>query len=159
MKTLTGEKSNKCNSWGFASSYASDLKRHLKIHSGGKPNNCNQCKYAFSQASNLTTHLITHSGENPHNCIRCEYAFSQPGSLRTHLKTHRGEKLHTCNWCEFVLYCIEEGGGVQLRHCASLLSLSSNAGWVSCSEEVAIASAHYNLIQRPNQLVTAERLS
>ena len=38
----------------------------------------------------------------------------------------------------------EEEEGVQLGHCASLLALSSTAGWVSCNEEVAIASAHYN---------------
>ena len=38
-------KSNKCNQCAYASSQASHLKRHLKMHSGEKSNKCNQCEY------------------------------------------------------------------------------------------------------------------
>ena len=48
-------KSNKCN---YASSYAGDLRRHLKTHSGEKPNKCNQCDYASSQAISVITHPL-----------------------------------------------------------------------------------------------------
>ena len=48
-----GEKSNKCNQCDFASSSASSLRNHLKIHSGEKSNKCTQCDYASTQAGNL----------------------------------------------------------------------------------------------------------
>ena len=59
------EKSNKCNQCDYASSYASALRAHLKLHSGEKLNKCNQCDYASSYASALKTHLKIHSGEKP----------------------------------------------------------------------------------------------
>ena len=40
---LSGEKSNKCNQCDYASSWAGNLRTHLKMHSGEKPNKCNQC--------------------------------------------------------------------------------------------------------------------
>ena len=40
---------------------------------------------------------------------------------------------------------------MKLGHCASLLALSSTADWVSCNEEVAVAWAQNNLIQRSTQ--------
>ena len=64
-ETTSREKTNKCNQCGYASSYAGNLRTHLKTHTGEKPNKCNQCDYASSYASALRTHLKTHSGENP----------------------------------------------------------------------------------------------
>ena len=54
--------SNKCDQCDYASSYASVLKTHLKMHSGEKPNKCHQCDYLPSHAGNLRTHLKMHSG-------------------------------------------------------------------------------------------------
>ena len=36
-------KSKKCNQCEYASSWAGDLRKHLKTHSGEKSNKCNQC--------------------------------------------------------------------------------------------------------------------
>ena len=58
-----GEKSNKCKQCDFVSSWSSNLRTHMKIHSGKKLNKCNQCEYASSQAGDLRTHLKTHRGE------------------------------------------------------------------------------------------------
>ena len=80
-------KSNKCNQCAFASSYAGNLRQHLKTHSGEKSNKCNQCDYASSRAGHLRTHLKIHSGEKSHKCNRCNYASSRASHLRTHLKT------------------------------------------------------------------------
>ena len=62
-ETNNGEKSNKCNQCAFASSQASDLRRHLKTHTGEKTNKCNQCDFASYQASDLRRHLKAHTGE------------------------------------------------------------------------------------------------
>ena len=59
---------------------------------GEKLNKCNHCDFSSSWAANLRTHLKTHSGEKPPKCNQCDYASSQSGDLRTHLKTHNGEK-------------------------------------------------------------------
>ena len=67
LKTLSGEKPNKCNQCDFASSQAGNLRRHLKTHSGEKSNKCNQCGYASSQAGNLRTHLKTQVSKSQTN--------------------------------------------------------------------------------------------
>ena len=92
MKTHSGEKSNKCNQCDYASSQASNLRRHLKTHSEEKPNKCNECELAFSQEGHLRTHLNTHSREKSNKCNQCNFASSQASNLRTHLKTHRNRK-------------------------------------------------------------------
>ena len=85
---ISGERSNKCNRCDFASSDASDLRKHLKMHSGEKSNKCNQCDFASSQAGNLKRHLKTHTGEKPYKCIQCDFASSWTRSLKTHMKKH-----------------------------------------------------------------------
>ena len=64
---------------------------------GEKLNKCNHCDFSSSWAANLRTHLKTHSGEKPPKCNQCDYASSQSGDLRTHLKTHNGEKSNKWN--------------------------------------------------------------
>ena len=81
-------KSNKCNQCNFVSSYAGNLKKHLKTHSGEKSNKCNQCDFASSEAGNLRRHLKTHSGDKSNKCNQRDYATIYASDLRRHLKTH-----------------------------------------------------------------------
>ena len=67
------EEPNKCIECDFAFLQASDLRRHLKIHSGEKSNKCNQCDFAFSRVSDLRRHWKTHSGEMSFKCNQCYY--------------------------------------------------------------------------------------
>ena len=86
--------SKKCSQCEYASSVASNLRKHLKMHSGEKSNTCNECDFASSQAGHLRTHLKTHSGEKLNKCNQCDFASSRAGNLRKHLITHRGGKLY-----------------------------------------------------------------
>ena len=79
-------KSHKCNHCNYASSHASTLRTHLKIHSGEKSNKCNQCDYTSSRADVLRTHLKRHRGEKSNKGNQCDFAFSYASALRTHLK-------------------------------------------------------------------------
>ena len=49
---------------------------------------CNQCEYTSSWASNLRAHLKTHSGERSNKCNQCNYASSEAGDLRKQLNVH-----------------------------------------------------------------------
>ena len=67
-----------------------------KNSSIAKANKCYQCDFASSYAWNLRTHLKTHSGEKSNKCNQCDYVSSEAGDLRTHLKTHSGEMSKKC---------------------------------------------------------------
>ena len=79
FKNMSGEKSNKCSQCDFASSYASSLSIHLKMHSGEKSNKFNLCDYASSWAGDLKKHMKMHSGEKTNKCNQCDYASSWAG--------------------------------------------------------------------------------
>ena len=96
----SGEKSNKCNQYGYTSSQASNLRTHMKMHSGEKSHKWDQCDYVSAYASVLRTHLKTHGGEKSHKCNQCDYAASYASILRTDLKMHCGEKSNKCNQCD-----------------------------------------------------------
>ena len=83
------EKSNKCSLCDYASSCASALRTHLKMHSGVKSSKCNQCDYASSHASDLRRHLKTHNGDKSNKCNQCDFASAWASALGTHLKTHQ----------------------------------------------------------------------
>ena len=69
---------------------------HLKTHSGWwqLDADCSWCIYAFSEASDLRRHLKMHTGEKSNKCNLCDYACSQHGNFRNHLK-HTAEKSQT----------------------------------------------------------------
>ena len=64
------KKSNKCNQFGeslnqcdSASSHASNLRTHSKIHTGKKSNKCNKCNYASSEKGDLKKHFKIYNGK------------------------------------------------------------------------------------------------
>ena len=77
VKEHSGEKSNKCNQCGYASSYIGALKTHLKTHSVERSSKCNQCTFASFHASSLRVHLKMHSGEKPNKCNQCTMGRAQ----------------------------------------------------------------------------------
>ena len=85
--TKTGTMPNKCNQCDYASSWAGNLRTHLKKHGGEKSNKCSQCDFASPYTSALKTHLKVHSGEKSNKCNQCDFASSNTSALRTHLKT------------------------------------------------------------------------
>ena len=93
--------SKKCSQCEYASSVASNLRKHLKMHSGEKSNKCNLCDYASSRTDVLKAHLKIHSGEKSNKCSLCDYASSRTDVLRTHLKRHSGEKSNKCSQWDY----------------------------------------------------------
>ena len=100
-KKQSKEKPHKYTQCNFASSYASQLRVHIKTHSLQKPNKCEWCDYSTTTSSNLTRHLLTHSGEKPHHCKECGSSFSQAETLKVHRRTHSGEKTYKCTKCDY----------------------------------------------------------
>ena len=100
----SGEKSNKCSQCGFASSWKSSLKIHLKMHNEETSNKCNQCDYASSTVSNFRRHLKTHSGEKLCKCNQCYYACFRADVLAIHMKRHSGDKTNKCKQCGFAFF-------------------------------------------------------
>ena len=57
-----------------------------------KCNKCNQCNFSSTWPTNLRTHLKMHSGENLKRCKQCKqchYTCSDPSALRRPLKTEK----------------------------------------------------------------------
>ena len=88
------EKSKKCNQCGFASSYVSNFKAHMKMHSGEKSNKCSQCDFVSFHAGNLRKRVVTHGG-------------GKSGNLRTHLKRteKKGKKMQPVQLCLLESMC------------------------------------------------------
>lgn len=67
---------------------ASNLKRHLMIHTNEKPFNCGYCSKSFNQKQALIIHERIHSKETPIHCLKCPKKFSDPSSFKKHQQSH-----------------------------------------------------------------------
>ena len=71
-----------------SSSYPSQLKIHMALHTGEMPYPCNECGKAFKQERDPTSHMRTHTKEQLFQCKLCNKRFSQSSNLKRHTRTH-----------------------------------------------------------------------
>ncbi len=65
----------------------------MKIHTGEKPHECGK---TFSWASNLYKHLKVHSKVKPHSSSLCGKSFLEIWNLKLHQKIHTSVREYIC---------------------------------------------------------------
>lgn len=108
---------HKCSVCGKLCQTASDLIRHLCIHTAEKPFRCDICGKLSQTASNLIRHIRIHTGEKPFKCNVCGMSFSVTSTLKTHYRLHTGEKPFSCSICR-QSYASQAARNSHFRTCA-----------------------------------------
>ena len=79
------KKRSACHICDRTFAYASDLRKHLRIHSGWRPYRCNICDRQFTQSHNLKRHILIHTGEKPYECRLCHQQFTLLSNTKRHI--------------------------------------------------------------------------
>ncbi|XP_035233348.1 zinc finger protein 845-like [Stegodyphus dumicola] len=129
-----------CEYCNYTSSYSSNFKRHMQIHSGERPFNCTLCSYTSSLRCNFKRHMFLNTGERPFKCNACNRAFMLKENLRSHLSVHSNVKPYACKICSrsFRLKCqlkYHSVGGVD-THYSSFKSLDPSSFVYKMSERM-----------------------
>ncbi|XP_067321175.1 zinc finger protein 62 homolog [Anolis sagrei] len=94
LRSPNGKKeAHTCSKCKKSFEWASQLRRHLCVHSGNMPFQCPDCEECFTLKSSLESHRMkAHTGNKPHACSECGKSFDYPSQLKKHQKTHAREK-------------------------------------------------------------------
>lgn len=86
-KKSTRPKINKCTHEGCDKAFAkaSDLVRHIRVHTGERPFICEICNAGFNQRYRLTTHMRVHTREKPFACSYCGKRFARGDAVQSHI--------------------------------------------------------------------------
>merc|ERR1739838_893977 len=80
-----------CSECGKKFSSATDLKKHLIMHTGIKDNVCRICQAKYAHLYGLYKHFeVTHAGQLPFQCKQCNFF---AGNVKT-LKNHENSLVH-----------------------------------------------------------------
>lgn len=74
----------KCHLCPYTSCSASDVRKHVRIHTGERPFKCSLCSYASTQRQNARIHMVKHSVERPFLCRICGTAYKRKQDLQRH---------------------------------------------------------------------------
>lgn len=81
---------------------ATQLKRHLLVHTGDKLYKCSKCRFVGNKRHYLRQHLLKmHVNRDDMKCDLCDTDFESEGEIRKHMMIHLGRKVLTCKTCNY----------------------------------------------------------
>jgi len=122
-----------------------DLLRHMLEHSDGeKQHICGYCSKAWTKASDLAKHIRVHTGEKPYKCDICHKEFADVSFFKKHKRKHENSPSYTCDICSKRFQLLENLEKHQERHNGLALSISCSMCSKVFYDELLL-QAHLNL--------------